>query len=203
MSEIYGYVRVSSTNQNIDRQIASMTAQEVPEGNIFIDYQSGKDFNRKAYRKLLRRLKNGDLLIIHELERIGRNYDEILENWRLITKKKMADIRVLDMPILDTTVHKDLLGTLISDIVLQVLSYGAQKQRESILKSQREGIIEAKKNGVSFGRPKKEVPADFLEQVERWRNGEIKLGELKKYLGMSESTIYRRIAEFEQTDSIK
>jgi len=152
MKHIFAYVRVSSAQQKIDRQIASMRLQGVPEDNIFVDFQSGKDFNRKAYKKLLKRLKNGDLLIIHELERIGRNYDEILENWRLITKKKMADIRVLDMPILDTTVHKDLLGTLISDIVLQVLSYGAQKQRESILKSQREGIIEAKKKGVKFGR---------------------------------------------------
>jgi DNA invertase Pin-like site-specific DNA recombinase len=173
-----------------------MTAQGVLEGNIFIDYQSGKDFNRKAYQKLIKRLKNGDLLIIHELERIGRNYDEILENWRVITKKKMADIRVLDMPILDTTVHKDLLGTLISDIVLQVLSYGAEKTRQSILKSQREGIIEAKKKGVKFGRPKKKTPSDFYTQVNKWRSGEIAIVELEKILGLSEATIYRRLAEF-------
>jgi len=128
MKQVYAYVRVSTASQNTDRQVTAMTAQGVPVENIFIDHQSGKDFNRKAYKKLLKRLKSGDLLIIHELERIGRNYDEILENWRLITKKKMADIRVLDMPILDTTVHKDLLGTLISDIVFRV----SEEEREMI-----------------------------------------------------------------------
>ena len=197
MKQVYAYVRVSMASQNIDRQIASMMAHGVQKKNIFIDYQSGKDFNRKAYKKLMRRLKNGDLLIIHELERIGRNYDEILDNWRLITKKKMADIRVLDMPLLDTTTHKDLLGTLISDIVLQVLSYGAQKQRESMLKSQREGIIEAKKKGVVFGRPKKKLPANFFEQVSLWRNGDISLAQLTACLNMSVSTLYRRLGELE------
>jgi DNA invertase Pin-like site-specific DNA recombinase len=195
MKQIYAYVRVSSASQNISRQIASMTAQGVLAENIFIDHQSGKDFNRKAYKKLLKRLKNGDLLIIHELDRIGRNYEEILENWRLITKKKMVDIRVLDMPILDTTVHKDLLGTLISDIVLQVLSYGAQKQRESILKSQREGIAEAKKKGVVFGRPPKELPADFAEQVKKWRNDEISITDVSEHCKISVSTVRRRVRE--------
>jgi len=195
MKQIYAYVRVSTASQNTDRQVTAMTAQGVPVENIFIDHQSGKDFNRKAYKKLLKRLKSGDLLIIHELERIGRNYDEILENWRLITKKKMADIRVLDMPILDTTVHKDLLGTLISDIVLQVLSYGAQKQRESILKSQREGIIEAKKKGVIFGRPPINAPADFAEQVKKWRDGEISITDVSEHCEMSVSTVRRRVRE--------
>ena len=195
MKQIYAYVRVSGCQQNIDRQLASMKAQGVETKNIFIDKQSGKDFNRPEYKKLLRRLKNGDLLIIHELDRIGRNYDEILENWRLITKKKMADIRVLDMPILDTTVHKDLLGTLISDIVLQVLSYGAQKQRESILKSQREGIIEAKKKGVVFGRPPKGLPADFAEQVKKWRSDGISIAEVSEHCKMSVSTVRRRVRE--------
>jgi len=195
MKQIYAYVRVSTASQNTDRQVTAMMAQGVPVENIFIDHQSGKDFNRKAYKKLLKRLKSGDLLIIHELERIGRNYDEILENWRLITKKKMADIRVLDMPILDTTVHKDLLGTLISDIVLQVLSYGAQKQRESILKSQREGIIEAKKKGVIFGRPLINVPTDFAEQVKKWRDGEINITDVSEHCEMSVSTVRRRVRE--------
>jgi len=195
MKQVYAYVRVSTASQNIDRQIASMMAHGVQKKNIFIDYQSGKDFNRKAYKKLMRRLKNGDLLIIHELERIGRNYDEILDNWRLITKKKMADIRVLDMPLLDTTTHKDLLGTLISDIVLQVLSYGAQKQRESMLKSQREGIIEAKKKGVVFGRPTKELPADFVEQIGKWRNSEISITDVSAHCEMSVSTVRRRVRE--------
>ena len=195
MNKIYGYVRVSTTEQNISRQFAAMAAQGVPKENIYIDHQSGKDFNRPAYRKLIKRLKNGDLLLIHELDRLGRNYDEILEQWAFICKKKMADIRVLDMPILDTTVHKDLLGTLICDIVLQVLSYNAQKTRESIRKSQREGIDQAKKDGVIFGRPKKEVSPDFMEQMDKWRSGEISLEQLKKRLKMSVSTIYRRLAE--------
>ena len=196
MNQIYGYVRVSTAHQNIDRQIASMLAQGVPKRNIYIDKQSGKDFNRPKYRKLIRRLKNGDLLIIHELERIGRNYDEILENWQLITKRKVADIRVLDMPILDTTVHKDLLGTLISDIVLQVLSYGAQKQREGLLKSQREGIAEAKKKGVRFGRPPAKLPADFDVHIVKWQNEEITLTQLVDYSGVSRSTVRRRIEEY-------
>jgi len=195
MSQIYAYIRVSGSNQNIARQIASMKQQEVVKENIFIDYQSGKDFNRPKYKKLIKRLKKGDLLLIHELDRLGRDYDEILENWRLITKKKQVDIKVLDMPILDTTVHKDLLGTLISDIVLQVLSYAAQKTRDSIRKSQREGIDQAMKKGVQFGRPPIKLPDDFDLWIEKWRADKITIHDLAAYCKMSVTTLRRRINE--------
>jgi len=187
----YGYVRISTKDQNIDRQLTSMREQGVLDSNVFVDRQSGKDFNRSAYKKLVRKLKAGDLLLIHELERIGRNYDEILENWRLITKTKMADIRVLDMPILDTTIHKDLLGTLISDIVLQVLSYAAQKMRESMLKSQSEGIVEAKKKGVKFGRPPKSIPANFEAIKGDYLSKKISSRKAANELGVSQKTFLK------------
>jgi len=187
----YGYVRISTKDQNIDRQLTSMREQGVLDSNVYVDRQSGKDFNRSAYKKLIRKLKAGDLLLIHELERIGRNYDEILENWRLITKTKMADIRVLDMPILDTTIHKDLLGTLISDIVLQVLSYAAQKMRESMLKSQSEGIVEAKKKGVKFGRPPKSIPANFEAIKSDYFSKRISSRKAADELGVSQKTFLK------------
>lgn len=166
MKRKFAYVRVSGSEQNIDRQLAPLAKLGVLTENIFIDYQSGKDFNRPAYKRLIRKLKNGDLLIIHSIDRLGRNYKEIIEQWRVITKKLQADIIVLDMPLLDTTQHRDLLGTLISDLVLQILSYVAHNERETILLRQAEGIAEAKKRGVVFGRPPKPKPVNY-EAIKR------------------------------------
>ena len=159
----YGYIRVSTKEQNTDRQITALTKAGVDEKNIFIDRLSGKDFKRPQYRRLMKSLKQGDRLLLKSLDRLGRNYKEILEQWQIITKKRQADIIVLDMPLLDTTQYRDLLGTLISDIVLQVLSFAAQNERETILVRQAEGIAEAKKRGVVFGRPPKPKPTDFEE----------------------------------------
>jgi DNA invertase Pin-like site-specific DNA recombinase len=195
MNQIYGYVRVSTADQNLDRQLASMREQGVPKGNIFPDKKSGKDFNRPEYKKMIKRLKKGDLLIIHSIDRLGRDYDEILEQWRLITKIKSVDIRVLDMPLLDTTTLKGLLGNFISDLVLQLLSFVAQYEREKILERTREGRIEAKKKGVKFGRPQAELPADFEEQARAWRRGDITFVELVEVSKVSDSTVKRKISE--------
>ena len=150
MSQIYGYIRVSTKEQNEDRQIIALSICKIPRKNLFMDKQSGKDFNRPAYRRLIKKLKPGDLLIIKSIDRLGRNYEEILEQWRIITKEIHADIRVLDMPLLDTSSSRDLTGTLIADIVLQVLSYVAQNERENIRQRQTEGIAAAKSRGVRF-----------------------------------------------------
>ena len=151
----YAYIRVSTRDQNEDRQLAALTNLGISEVNLFLDKQSGKDFNRPAYRKLIKKLKPGDLLIIKSIDRLGRNYEEILEQWRHITKDIQADIRVLDMPLLDTSNHRDLTGTLIADIVLQLLSYVAQSERENIRQRQAEGIAAAKARGVKFGAERK------------------------------------------------
>ena len=147
----YAYIRVSTRDQNEGRQLAALTSLGISEMNLFLDKQSGKDFNRPAYRKIIKKLKPGDLLIIKSIDRLGRNYEEILEQWRHITKEIQADIRVLDMPLLDTSNHRDLTGTLIADIVLQLLSYVAQSERENIRQRQAEGIAAAKARGVKFG----------------------------------------------------
>ena len=154
----YAYVRVSTAEQREDRQLDSISALKIPKDNIFIDKQSGKDFDRPAYQSLLNQLRTGDLLYIHSIDRLGRDYAQILENWRIITNDKGADIVVLDMPLLDTRVGRDLVGTLISDIVLSLLSYVAQSERESIRKRQAEGIAAAKARGVHLGRPIKKPP---------------------------------------------
>ena len=159
---IYGYVRVSSTDQNEDRQIAALWDVQVPEKNIYMDKQSGKDFNRPNYRNLVRNLKAGDLLYILSIDRLGRNYEEIQEQWRTLTKEIGIDICVLDMPLLDTRNGKDLMGTFIADLVLQILSFTAQSERENIKKRQAQGIAAAKAKGVKFGRPGKGAPDDFL-----------------------------------------
>ena len=149
----YGYVRVSAVDQNISRQMLEMLDRKIDKRNIYTDKQSGKDFNRPMYRKLIRKLKKGDLLYIKSIDRLGRNYNEILEQWRILTKEMEVDIAVIDMPLLDTRLCKDLLGTFIADIVLQVLSFVAQNERENIKQRQAEGIKAAKLNGVVFGRP--------------------------------------------------
>ena len=165
---VYAYVRVSSTDQNEDRQMIAMEQAGVPEGNIFIDKQSGKDFNRPNYKRLLKKMHPGDTLFIKSIDRLGRNYEEILNQWRIITKEKSADIVVIDIPLLDTRHEKNLLGTFISDIVLQLLSYVSETERTNIKQRQAEGIAAAKKRGVKFGRPIKEMPPNFGEIIAKW-----------------------------------
>ena len=192
MQKVYGYVRVSTREQNADRQLSSMREMKVPEKNIFLDRMSGKDFERPEYQRLLKRLDKNSLLYIHSIDRLGRNYTEILQEWQRITKKHHADIVVLDMPLLDTRRGKDLMGTFLSDIVLQVLSFVAENERMSIRQRQAEGIAAAKKRGVRFGRPKKRLPKGFRQQCENWRNGKITLAEAAKNCGMPLSTFYSR-----------
>ena len=173
IAEIYAYVRVSTREQNEDRQLIAMNELQVPQKNIFIDKQSGKDFERPRYKKLIKRLKKDDLLYIKSIDRLGRNYNEIQEQWRILTKEKAVDIVVLDMPLLDTRRGKDLMGTFLSDIVLQVLSFVAENERINIRQRQAEGIAAAKAKGVRFGRPPKPLPGNFEEVYRRWEKGEI------------------------------
>ena len=191
----YGYIRVSSADQNEDRQLIAMQEMRIPQERIFLDKQSGKDFQRPEYMKLVKRLKTGDLLYIQSIDRLGRNYEEIQNQWRILAKDKGIDIVVIDMPLLDTRLHKDLIGTLISDIVLQVLSFTAQNERETIRKRQSEGIAAAKARGVRFGRPSKAAPENFGELVRNWERKQVKLGEILVQCGMKETTFYKRLAE--------
>ena len=171
----YGYVRVSSKDQNIERQIIALKHEGIPKKQIYIDKQSGKDFNRPAYKSLLRKLKPGDILVTKSIDRLGRNYEEIMEQWRVITKVKGADIVIQDMPLLDTSKTRDLLGTFISDLVLQLLSFVAQNERETIRKRQAEGIAAAKNRGVKFGRPERPLPDNFNQVHQDWRNKKMTL----------------------------
>lgn len=168
-----GYARVSSIGQKEDRQLDELLKYGVEERHIFVDKQSGKDFNRAAYIKMYKTLKKGDLLVIKSLDRLGRNYTEIQEEWRKITKKRGADIVVLDMPLLDTTQSKDLIGTLISDLVLQLLSFVSENERNNILQRQKEGIAAAHKRGVKFGRPAMKIPDNYAENYQLWRDKKI------------------------------
>lgn len=170
---VYGYVRVSAKDQNEDRQIIAMREVGVSEKNIYMDKQSGKDFKRKQYKRLVRRMKKDDLLYIKSIDRLGRNYEEIIKQWRYLTKEKRIDIIVLDMPLLDTRRGKDLMGTFLSDIVLQVLSFVAENERSNIRQRQAEGIAAAKARGVKFGRPPKPLPENFHAVYQRWKNGKI------------------------------
>ena len=167
----YAYVRVSTKDQNEDRQLLALEPFHLPPGNIFIDKQSGKDFNRPQYKRLLRKLEKGDILLVKSTDRLGRNYDEILEQWRLLTKERQIQIAVLDMPLLNTRNTRDLTGTLISDIVLQLLSYVAQVERENIRQRQAEGIAAAKQRGIRFGRPPKPLPDGFHQAYQQWKSG--------------------------------
>lgn len=173
MVNVYGYVRVSSRDQNEDRQMAAFRELLIPEKNIFMDKLSGKDFERPAYKCMLRRMKKDDLLYIKSIDRLGRNYEEILKQWRILTKEKEVDIVVLDMPLLDTRRGKDLMGTFLSDIVLQILSFVAENERENIRQRQREGIAAAKARGVRFGRPPYPLPENFHEIRQLWLAGKI------------------------------
>lgn len=192
----YGYIRVSTREQNIDRQLTAILKEGIEMNQIYIDKASGKDFNRKNYKKLIRKLKVGDELYIKSIDRLGRNYDEIIKEWNLITKEKNAEIIVLDFPLLDTrTKTCDLTGKFIADIVLQILSYVAQIERENTHQRQMEGIKEAKKKGVKFGRPKRELPDKFYEIAIIWREGEISLREGARMLKISHSTFSRKLKE--------
>lgn len=192
---IYGYIRVSSTDQNEDRQRIALQDRKVSLKNIYMDKLSGKDFNRPNYKKLVRKLKSGDILYIKSIDRLGRNYEEIQNQWRIITKEIGADVVVLDMPLLDTRRDKNLLGTFISDIVLQLLSFVAENERVSIRQRQIEGIAAAKKRGVKFGRPVKDIPENFDEVVRKWERKDISINEIIRNYGISESTFYRRLRE--------
>ena len=196
---IYGYVRVSSTDQNEDRQIIAMQENSVPEKNIFIDKQSGKDFERPQYKKMLKKLRAGDLLYILSIDRLGRNYEEIQRQWRYLTKEIGIDICVIDMPILDTRPYKDLLGTFISDLFLAVLSFVAENERDNIKKRQAQGIAAAKARGVKFGRPEKQLPADFPSLIKKWEKKQIPLQDILQRCGISESSFYRRLREYRLT----
>lgn len=197
IAEIYGYVRVSTKEQNEDRQMIALRELAVPERNIFIDKQSGKDFERPQYKKLLRKMKKDDLLCIKSIDRLGRNYEEILAQWRILTKDKGIDIMVLDMPLLDTRRGKDLMGTFLSDIVLQVLSFVAENERVNIRQRQAEGIAAAKARGVRFGRLPKPLPPNFRTVYQRWKHGEITGTEAAKECGMPLSTFRYRAAIYQ------
>lgn len=195
MSKVYGYIRVSSADQNEDRQLVALRSCKVPECNLFVDKQSGKDFERPEYRRMLRRLKRDDLLYVKSIDRLGRNYGEILEQWRLLTKEKGVDIVVLDMPLLDTRSGKDLMGTFIADLVLQILSFVAQNERKNIRQRQAEGIAAAKARGVPLGRPALPLPENFEQVVSSWRNKEIDFASALQQTGMRPATFYRRLKD--------
>lgn len=197
MGNIYGYVRVSTKEQNEDRQLIALHEVGVPQKNIYMDKQSGKDFNRPQYKKLLKKIKPGDLLYIKSIDRLGRNYEEIQNQWRIITKEKNADIYVIDMPLLDTRRGKDLLGTFISDLVLQLLSFVAENERTNIKQRQAEGIAAAKAKGIRFGRPPKPLPDNFHEAYQRWKQGEITGTAAAKECGMPLSTFRYRAEIYE------
>lgn len=191
MKNIYGYVRVSSADQNEDRQLVVMDENNVPKGNIYIDKQSGKDFERPQYKKLVKKLKAGDLLYILSIDRLGRNYEDIQKQWRILTKDIGIDICVIDMPLLDTRNGKDLMGTFIADLILQILSFVAQNERENIKKRQAQGIAAAKEKGIKFGRPKTKLPENFDEIVKKWRKKDISIKTAIMLSGLSETTFYR------------
>lgn len=194
-NKIFGYVRVSSKEQNEDRQLIAFKDFGIDERDIYIDKQSGKDFNREQYNILKHILRENDVLVIKSIDRLGRNYNMIIDEWKDITKNIKADIVVLDMPLLDTRNNKDLLGTFISDLILQILSYVAEQERTFIRQRQKEGIAAAKNNNVKFGRPKIEKPQNFDIVVNKWKNKEIKTKEAIEILGLKPNTFYNLVKE--------
>lgn len=194
-NKIFGYARVSSKDQSEERQLIAFKEYGINERDIYIDKQSGKDFERKQYITLKNILRENDILVIKSIDRLGRNYNMIVDEWKDITKNIKADIIVLDMPLLDTTKNKDLLGTFISDLILQILSYVAEQERTFIKQRQKEGIASAKNNGVKFGRPKIEKPHNFDNVVNRWKNKEIKTKEAMQILGLKPNTFYTLVKE--------
>ncbi len=199
MANVYGYVRVSSREQNEDRQMRALQELSIPEKNIFLDKQSGKDFERPAYKRMVRRIRKDDLLYIKSIDRLGRNYEEIQNQWRILTKDKGIDICVIDMPLLDTRRGKDLVGTFLSDIVLQVLSFVAENERTNIRQRQAEGIAAAKKRGVKFGRPPLPYPDNFKEICKDWKKKKITLCQAAEACQMPVGTFYgkaRKLGSF-------
>jgi DNA invertase Pin-like site-specific DNA recombinase len=195
----YGYIRVSSTDQNEDRQLVDLNELNIPIENLFTDKQSGKDFNRPAYQELMKHLKKGDLLYIKSIDRLGRNYDEIKNQWRVLTKEKEVDIFVIDIPLLDTRTGKNgknLMGTFVADLVLHILSFVAENERDNIRKRQAEGIRVAKAKGVKFGRPEKKAPDNFGELVKQWERGQIPLNKVLEICDIKETTFYKRLGEY-------
>lgn len=193
--QVFGYVRVSTKNQNENRQLDELENSGIKIDKIFIDKQSGKNFDRPNYKKMISKLKPKDILVIKSIDRLGRNYKEIIEQWRIITKDMQVFINVLDMPLLNTTLDRDLIQELISDLVLQLLSFVAENERENIRQRQAEGIRAAKKRGIKFGRPKMHEPANFNRVVYLWRNKKITLHNACRNVGMSQSTFYRRVRQ--------
>ena len=198
MGNTYAYVRVSTKEQNENRQLIAMEEMQVPKKNIYIDKQSGKDFARPMYQKMMEKLKENDLLYIKSIDRLGRDYQEILEQWRILTKEKKIDIVVLDMPLLDTRKGKDLMGTFLSDIVLQVLSFVAENERTNIRQRQAEGIAAAKAKGIRFGRPPLPLPENFHENYQRWKSGEITCTTAARACGLPLSTFRDKAAVYEK-----
>ncbi|HJB99261.1 MAG TPA: recombinase family protein [Candidatus Flavonifractor merdavium] len=199
----YGYIRVSSKDQNEDRQRIALREAGVAEKDLYLDKQSGKDFERPQYKNLLHRLKKDDLLYVKSIDRLGRNYKEILEQWRLITKEKGADIVVLDMPVLDTRRGKDLMGTFLADIVLQVLSFVAESERDNIHQRQAEGIAAAKARGVRFGRPPLPLPDNFQQVYQAWRGKKLTLRQAAKLCEMPKDTFYAKAVRFEKQEAMQ
>ena len=199
----YGYARVSSMDQNEERQIIALHQLGILDRYIFIDKQSGKDFERPQYRRMVKKMRQGDLLYVLSIDRLGRNYDEIQHQWRILTKEIGIDVCVIDMPLLDTRKSKDLLGTFVADLVLQVLSFAAHNERDNIRKRQAEGIAAAKARGIRMGRPAISTPTDFEKIVTAWKKKEISMDEAVKRCGMSETTFYRRRREMQIDKSIK
>jgi len=198
MIGLYGYVRVSTREQNEARQIIALLEVGVPRENIYMDKQSGKNFERKMYHRLVRKLSPGDVLFIKSIDRLGRNYSEVLEQWKVITKDKGVDVVVLDMPILDTRQEKNLLGTFLSDVVLALLSYVSENEREMIHRRQAEGIAAAKERGVHFGRKPMPTPENFGEVYDKWKRKEISALEAAEICNMSKTTFYKKVKEFQK-----
>lgn len=197
----YGYIRVSGADQNEERQIIAMREKNVADKNIYFDRQSGKSFDRPQYKKLVKKLRSGDLLYILSIDRLGRNYEEIQNQWRTLTKEIGVDICVIDMPLLDTRQGKDLMGTFIADLVLQILSFVAQSERENIRKRQEQGIAAARARGVRFGRPEIKTPDNFEDVVHRWENKKIDFETATEQCSLRESTFYRRLREYRHGNS--
>ena len=198
MEQTYGYIRVSSVDQNESRQRIALEQQAIAPDRIFMDKMSGKDFQRPQYQAMIKKLRAGDLLCITSIDRLGRNYEEILEQWRVLTREKRVDILVLDMPLLDTRRDKNLLGTFIADLVLQVLSFVAQSERENIRSRQAEGIAAAKRNGVRFGHEPRPLPPNFPQTYTLWTEGVISTSEAAKRSGMARSTFRTRAELFKK-----
>mgnify|MGYP002509184020 CR=1 FL=1 len=194
---VYGYVRVSTREQNVERQLAALEKIGIPQTKIFIDRQSGKDFQRPAYQKMIKNLSADDVVVTKSIDRLGRNYEEIIEQWRILTKELGVDIIIQDMPLLDTTKSRDLLGNFISDIVLQLLSFVAENERNNIRTRQAEGIEAAKRRGVRFGKPPIPMPKNFSELYENWKQDSITINEFARLCNMGRSTMYKRIGEYQ------